>query len=178
MNSKKRRALVAGGAGFVGSNLVRRLLRKGYCVDCVDNLSTGSVQNIQSLFSEPNFRFVDADITSRELMADVEATHYSEVYNLACPTGVPNIATMGERMLLTSSVGGANLLRIARRSDAKYLFTSSAEVYGDPQETPQREVYNGNVNLFNQLRLVTNIFVLLIHLRLNLHNFFFSKNKV
>ena len=139
-------ALVAGGAGFVGSNLIKRLLSNGQRVHCVDNFSTGFQTAIVEFEKIKQFRCFRGDITDSHFMSHFEDNDYSEIYNLACPTGVPNIAPLGEAMLLTSSIGSLNLLRLARNSDAKYLFTSTAEIYGDPEVVPQNETYNGNVD--------------------------------
>lgn len=141
-----RRALVAGGAGFIGGNLCAALLARGDSVVCVDNLVTGREANAARLAHVPGFAFIRGDITDPALIARIGAERYDDVYNLACPTGVPNIARLGMEMLLTSSSGSLNLLEIARTSAARYLFTSTAEVYGEATEVPQREDYNGNVD--------------------------------
>jgi nucleoside-diphosphate-sugar epimerase len=138
--------LVAGGAGFVGSNLIKRMLSNGRMVHCVDNFSTGFQTAIAEFESLKQFKSFRGDITDSQFMSKFEDNDYSEIYNLACPTGVPNIAPLGEAMLLTSSIGSLNLLRLARNSNAKYLFTSTAEIYGDPEVVPQHETYNGNVD--------------------------------
>jgi len=148
MGARKIKALVlvAGGAGFIGSNLVKKLVGHGVAVDCVDNLITGRFENIRDLLSQPNFRFIEGDITDPRIAARLQRRRYTEIYNLACPTGVPNIAILGEEMLVTSSVGSLNLLKVARRSKARYLFASTAEAYGDPEVSPQAETYVGNVD--------------------------------
>jgi dTDP-glucose 4,6-dehydratase/UDP-glucuronate decarboxylase len=140
-----KRILVAGGCGFVGSNLIRRLLADGHTVDCVDNLITGRAENIADLGGS-RLCFIQGDITNRHLTAALLKQRYTEVYNLACPTGVPNIAILGEEMLMSSSVGTLNLLKVAQHSQARYLFTSTAEAYGDPEVFPQGEDYVGNVD--------------------------------
>lgn len=140
------RVLVAGGAGFIGSNLVHHLIERSDIVDCVDNLITGNAANIAKFHGRNSFRFIAADINIREMLQQIESVEYDEIYNLACPTGVPNIAFFGEEMLMTSSLGNLNLLRIAERCGAKFLYASSAEVYGNPEITPQPETYNGDVN--------------------------------
>jgi nucleoside-diphosphate-sugar epimerase len=142
----KVQVLIAGGAGFVGSNLARTLLDRGVAVDCVDNLITGRIESIRDLLSRPDFRFIKGDIGDPRILARLLRRRYAEIYNLACPTGVPNIAILGENMLVTSSVGSLNLLKVARWSKARYLFASTAEAYGDPKVFPQAETYVGNVD--------------------------------
>jgi len=141
-----RRCLVAGGAGFIGSNLCRDLLDHGAAVDCIDDLSTGRIESIEDLLARPGFRFVRGSVADADTVQHLNARHYRSVYHLACPTGVPNILPMGDRMLLASSVGTVNLIEVARRSRARFLFASTAEVYGDPHVSPQPETYTGNVD--------------------------------
>lgn len=146
LGARAKRCLVAGGAGFIGSNLVRVLLAKGMQVDCVDDLSTGRRSNIAALTGNREFRFIELDVSDADRCGIALRRHYSEIYHLACPTGVPNIEILGEEMLLASSSGTYNLLKIARRTGAKFLFTSTAEAYGDPEVFPQIESYAGNVD--------------------------------
>jgi nucleoside-diphosphate-sugar epimerase len=141
-----RRVLITGGAGFVGSNLAARLVGDGACVDCADNLVTGRIEAIQALRTNPRFRFLKLDVSRPEFLQLGLATRYDEVYHLACPTGVPNIRTLGEEMVAACSHGTENVLRIACAHDARLVYTSSAEVYGDPGESPQAERYCGNVD--------------------------------
>ncbi len=141
-----KRVLIAGGAGCLGSNLVRHQIAQGNQIDCVDNLITGNASNIFPYLKMPAFQFHNGDICDNEFMRKFHGVRYSEIYNLACPTGVPNIAKYGEEMLMTSSLGSLNLLRLSQQSDAKYLFASSAEVYGDPAVFPQSENYHGDVD--------------------------------
>jgi nucleoside-diphosphate-sugar epimerase len=142
----QKTALVAGGAGFIGSNLCANLLKKGYWVDCVDNFITSQIQTIKPLFHDDKFRLVEADVCDNPISSRLASREYSLIFDLACPTGVPNIALLGKEMLLTSSLGTLNLLMIAKRCAAKFLFASSAEVYGNAQITPQVESYTGNVD--------------------------------
>jgi len=146
MNSNEVRCLIAGGAGCLGTNLVRRLLDQGAQVDVVDNLSTGRQANVDQLARHPNFGFIKMDVADPAICRRLQRRRYSHVYNLACPTGVPNIKRLGEQMLMASSVGTLNLLKIARRCKAKYLFASTAETYGDPDVFPQAETYVGRVD--------------------------------
>jgi len=148
MNKDLRTAkyyLVAGGAGFVGSNLVAYLLKQGAHVDVVDDISTGRYENIQKFERHKSFRFFLRDISDADLGQQLTAP-YDAVFHLACPTGVPNIAIMGEQMLRSCSQGTFNLLSIATRCNAKFLYASSAEAYGDPEVFPQIETYVGNVD--------------------------------
>jgi dTDP-glucose 4,6-dehydratase/UDP-glucuronate decarboxylase len=140
------RILVAGGAGFVGSNLCRVLLDSGNQVDCVDNFATGRRENVADLLDRSAFRLIEGDICDLADLWACQSQSYSEIYNLACPTGVPNIAILGEEMLSVCSVGSFNLLRIAKACNARYLFASTAEAYGDPQVIPQPETYVGHVD--------------------------------
>jgi nucleoside-diphosphate-sugar epimerase len=141
-----RRVMITGGAGFVGSNLAAALLRAGAAVDCVDNLVTGRLDAIQELRAHPRFRFLKQDVSQLEFLSMGLATRYDEIYHLACPTGVPNIRTLGEEMVQACSRGTEHVLKIACAHAARLVYTSSAEVYGDPSEFPQREGYCGNVD--------------------------------
>jgi len=139
--------VVTGGAGFIGSNLCRRLLDSGHQVIAVDNLITGWEPNINSLRSFPRFTFVKHDIAkpfSAKISSQIK--NLDAVYHLACPTGVPNITPMAEEMLLTCSRGTINALKLADQEKAKFLLTSSSEIYGDPLISPQAENYTGNVD--------------------------------
>jgi nucleoside-diphosphate-sugar epimerase len=139
------RILVTGGAGFIGSNLCRRLLEEGHTVIAVDNLITGAEKNILPLTSHPKFTFIKHDIV-KPLATGHTPLAISQIYHLACPTGVPNLGPLAQEMLLTCSLGTRNVLELAKKNGAKVLFTSSSEVYGDPQVFPQSEGYTGNVD--------------------------------
>lgn len=141
-----KHALVTGGAGFVGSHLIQSLLERRYRVTAVDNLITGRRENLAPFLSNPNFRFLQKDITHPKFASTLATEHADEIYHLACPTGVPNIQPMAEEMLRASSVGTFHMCELARRWNAKLLFTSSCEVYGHPEITPQHESYTGNVD--------------------------------
>ena len=143
---KRHRYLIAGGAGFIGGNLIHCLLNDDHEIDCIDNLITGRFENIKTFQSRQKFRFINADIANKSAYAAKVRRRYDFIVNLACPTGVPNIKELGEQMLLASSAGVYNLLKIAARDGARYLFASTAEVYGDPQVFPQSEAYAGNVD--------------------------------
>ncbi len=134
--------LVAGGAGFVGSHLCDALLAQRHRVICVDNFQTGSRANVQALENHPDFRLVEADIA--EPFATDEPI--DQVYNLACPASPPHYQADPLRTMMTSVVGTGNLLKLAERHGASFLQASTSEVYGDPEEHPQREDYWGHVN--------------------------------
>ncbi len=138
--------LVIGGAGFIGTNLCLELLRKGQNVYAVDNLITGSAQNIQVLKSFKSFTFISYDICKPLSELDIDLNSVSTIYHLACPTGVPNLKRMAEEMLTTSMLGTKHALDLAKKNQAKIIITSSSEVYGDPKVFPQDESYFGNVD--------------------------------
>jgi len=144
-------AVVAGGAGFIGSHLCRRLLHEGMFVICVDNLITGSEENIEKLEKEQNFVFINHDIISPldNIFRQFENIDY--IFHLASPAS-PNeksdksyIAHPIET-LLVNSVGTHRLLNIAKEKNSRFLYASTSEVYGDPSVSPQPETYYGNVN--------------------------------
>lgn len=138
--SKRRRASVAGGAGFLGSHLCRRLALEGHDVVCVDNLSTGRIANVADLLESGAATFVEHDIT-RPIELDCEW-----IFNLACPASPVNYQADPIQTLKTSVVGSLNLLEEAQRLGARILQASTSEIYGDPAVHPQPETYWGNVN--------------------------------
>ena len=138
----ERTALVAGGAGFLGSHLCDSLLADGWRVVCVDNLLTGDRANVGHLKRESRFDFIEHDVIDPlALKAPVDA-----VYNLACAASPPRYQADPVHTMLTSVTGAHNLLELAARNGARYVQASTSEVYGDPLEHPQRETYWGNVN--------------------------------
>lgn len=134
------RVLVTGGAGFLGSHLCDRLLKEGNDVICVDNLFTGSKDNIRHLFENPHFEFIRHDVTE-PLYVEVE-----QIYNLACPASPPHYQYNPIKTAKTSVYGAINMLGLAKRVGARILQASTSEVYGDPEVHPQPETYRGNVN--------------------------------
>jgi len=138
MNKKK--ILVTGGAGFVGSHLCERLLKEGNEVICLDNYFTGAKQNIINLFENPFFELVRHDIT-HPYFVEVD-----EIYNLACPASPVHYQYNPIKTIKTSVIGAVNMLGLAKRVKAKILQASTSEVYGDPQVHPQPESYWGHVN--------------------------------
>lgn len=136
-----KKILVTGGAGFIGSNLCERLLNEGNKVICLDNLFTGSIDNIKHLLLNPDFEFVEHDIVDA-FSADVE-----QIYNLACPASPPHYQHDPIKTFKTSVIGILNMLELAQSCGARLLQASTSEVYGDPKVHPQTENYWGNVNI-------------------------------
>ncbi|HUD04944.1 MAG TPA: UDP-glucuronic acid decarboxylase family protein [Patescibacteria group bacterium] len=138
--------LVAGGAGFIGSHLCKSLLSENYKVICVDNLITGDKGNILDLQENENFSFLEKDITKP--LDDIKADF---IFHLASPASPNEKSPKSYRnlpleTLLANSLGTYNLLELAKKTGAKFLFASTSEVYGDPKVSPQAEDYFGNVN--------------------------------
>jgi UDP-glucuronate decarboxylase len=138
--SIRRRILVTGGAGFIGSHLCERLLADGNDVLCVDNFFTGTKDNIAHLAGSPHFELMRHDVTI-PLFVEVD-----EIYNLACPAAPIHYQYDPVQTTKTSVHGAINLLGLAKRVKAKILQASTSEVYGDPEVHPQREDYWGHVN--------------------------------
>ena len=136
----RKRVLVTGGAGFLGSHLVDRLLALGHEVLCVDNLFTGSKQNLDHLHANPRFEFLRHDIC-HPLYVEVD-----EIYNLACAASPIHYQNDPVQTIKTCVVGAINMLGLAKRTGARILQASTSEVYGDPEVHPQTESYLGNVN--------------------------------
>ncbi len=141
------RALVAGGAGFLGSHLCAALLARGTTVVCVDNLLTGRKVNIAQLELNPAFSFVKHDIT-RPLPTKVASQKYDLVVSMASPASIPKYEQYAVETLMVGSLGVKHLLDLAQRDNARFLHTSTSEVYGEPQVSPQPESYWGNVNSY------------------------------
>lgn len=139
---KKKTILVAGGAGFVGSHLCDALLSRGHRVLCVDSYLTGAKANVLPLQNHPLFRMIEADICElHEIDEPVD-----EIYNLACAASPPQYQADPVHTMMTCVLGTGNLLFLAERHAASFLQASTSEVYGDPEQHPQREDYRGNVS--------------------------------
>ncbi len=136
----RKRVLVTGGAGFIGSHLCEKLLAQGHQVLCVDNYFTGTRDNIAHLLSHPQFEAMRHDITF-PLYVEVD-----EIYNLACPASPVHYQFDPVQTTKTSISGALNMLGLAKRLKAKVLQASTSEVYGDPEVHPQTEDYRGSVN--------------------------------
>ncbi len=136
----KKRILVTGGAGFLGSHLCERLLKEGNDVICADNFFTGDKVNIEHLLDDPYFELLRHDVTF-PLYVEID-----EIYNLACPASPVHYQFDPVQTTKTSVVGAVNMLGLAKRTKAKILQASTSEVYGDPEVHPQPESYKGSVS--------------------------------
>ena len=135
-----KRILVTGGAGFIGSHLCETLLKAGNKVICLDNMFTGTYDNISVLFANPDFEYVNADVIQPIQM------QVNEIYNLACPASPVHYQYDPIMTTKTSFLGALNVLELARKCNAKVLQASTSEIYGDPLVHPQTEDYRGNVS--------------------------------
>tara|TARA_B100000131_G_scaffold290701_1_gene303687 strand:+ start:159 stop:1079 length:921 start_codon:yes stop_codon:yes gene_type:complete len=135
------RNLVTGGAGFIGSHLIDRLMENNEDVVCLDNYFTGTKKNIQKWYNEPNFEIIRHDVTE-PIQLEVD-----RIWNLACPASPIHYQLNPIKTLKTCFLGTHNMLGIAKRVGAKILHASTSEIYGDPEIDPQSEEYNGSVNI-------------------------------
>ena len=140
MLHKKKRILVTGGAGFLGSHLCDRLIEAGHDVICLDNFFTGTKQNILHLMENPNFELIRHDLAFPVFL------EVDEIYNLACPASPIHYQHNPVKTVKTNVLGSIHMLGLAKRVHAKILQASTSEVYGDPTVHPQTESYWGNVN--------------------------------
>ena len=132
--------LITGGSGFLGSHLAKRLLEKGEEVICIDNFFTGSKKNIKELYKFQNFEFIRHDVTE-PIKLEVD-----NIWHLACPASPIHYQFNPIKTTKTSFLGTYNMLGLAKRVGAKMLLASTSEIYGDPEEHPQKESYKGSVN--------------------------------
>jgi UDP-glucuronate decarboxylase len=137
--------LVTGGAGFIGNHLCRKLLEDNHTVVCIDNLYTGSLQNIEDLIPNPNFTFTDHNIIDQDVQTKIPP-EIDQIYHLACPASPPAYQLDPIYTIQTNVLGTMNVLEIARLKNARILLSSTSEIYGDPRISPQVEEYWGNVN--------------------------------
>ena len=141
MEEINEKILITGGAGFIGSHLCKALISKNKSVICLDNLYSGSIQNIKELLNNPNFTFIEHDIAE-----PIELKNIKEIYNLACPASPVSYQLNPIDTIKTCTVGVVNMLDLAKSNNAKILQASTSEIYGDPLVHPQDEEYYGNVN--------------------------------
>lgn len=134
------RILVTGGAGFIGSHLIDRLMQQGHDVVCLDNFYTGHKRNLQQWMGHHNFELIRHDITE-PIRLEVD-----QVYHLACPASPVHYQYNPVKTIKTNVMGTLNMLGLAKRVKARFLLASTSEVYGDPEVHPQPEEYRGNVN--------------------------------
>lgn len=134
--------LVAGGAGFIGAHLCRKLLGEDNQVICVDDFSTGSMANIQDLLITENFEFIEQSIVEPLFIKK----KIDQIYNLACPASPIHYQANPIETIKINTVGVINLLELAKKHSARILQASTSEIYGDPLEHPQKESYKGNVS--------------------------------
>lgn len=142
VGGRGRRILVAGGAGFIGSNLCRELVADGNEVICLDNLITGRRVNLDSLLGHPRFTFIEHDVI--EPLPSLDPV--DQIYHLASPASPPGYKLAQMATLQVNSEGTRRLLELAGASGATFLYASTSEAYGDPLEHPQKETYRGNVS--------------------------------
>ncbi|RSV40710.1 SDR family NAD-dependent epimerase/dehydratase [Sphingomonas sp. ABOLE] len=146
-DTEKSLILVAGGAGFIGSHLCAELLDRGEQVVCLDNLQTSNLSNLRGLEGRRGFEFVRGDVVDELPATILERAHrFKQIYNLACAASPPQYQVDPEHTMLTNVVGTDRLLRLASEAGARFLLTSTSEVYGDPEMHPQREDYRGWVS--------------------------------
>jgi UDP-glucuronate decarboxylase len=134
------RILVTGGAGFIGSHLIDRLMAQEHEVICLDNFYTGQKDNLLKWFDSPNFELIRHDVTE-PIRLEVD-----QIYHLACPASPVHYQSNPVKTIKTNVLGTMNMLGLAKRVNARFLISSTSEVYGDPEVHPQREDYRGNVN--------------------------------
>ncbi len=133
--------LITGGCGFIGSNLCKKLIINNKII-CVDNLNTGFIKNIKELLSNNNFKYINHNIINPLLIEE----NIDEIYHLACPASPPKYQNDPIYTLKTIFIGTMNLLELAKEKNAKILYTSTSEIYGEPLISPQNEKYRDNVN--------------------------------
>lgn len=141
-----KKIVITGAAGFLGSHLVKSLVSKGHRVIGIDNLSTGKAENLKEMVENHLFSFIQFDVADRSVLELPELDDVDEIYHLASPASPKFYQAAPFETIAVNSIGTQNMLEIARRNNAKILYTSTSEAYGDPEAHPQPESYRGNVN--------------------------------
>ncbi|ALC92524.1 NAD-dependent dehydratase [Bacillus sp. FJAT-18017] len=142
----EKRVLITGVAGFLGSHLAKELINEGNFVIGVDNFSSGKSSNIQSLLTNNRFMFKEMDSCSQLLLEDPDINNVHEIYHLASPASPKYYQAFPFETINVNTIGTRNMLELAKRNQAKMVYTSTSEAYGDPEVHPQPETYRGNVN--------------------------------
>ena len=132
--------LIAGGSGFIGSNLAKLLVQQGNKVICLDNLHTGNRRNIEPLLKNRNFTFIEDDVCNNKIITIFSNQQINQIYHLASPASVTYVTQHPVEVALTNSIGTKNLLELARLKKARLVFASSSEVYGDPKKHPREKI--------------------------------------
>eukprot|EP00122_Pirum_gemmata_P020155 Pgem_evm1s18852 len=138
--TERKRILVTGGSGFVGSHLVDKLMKQGHEVYVMDNFFTGRRSNVEHWIGHPHFELIHHDVTQPYLI------EVDQIYHLASPASPPHYQLNPIKTIKTNTIGTMNMLGLARRTKARFLLASTSEIYGDPEVHPQKETYWGNVN--------------------------------
>ncbi|MEO0004654.1 MAG: UDP-glucuronic acid decarboxylase family protein [candidate division WOR-3 bacterium] len=171
---KLRVAIVAGGAGFIGSHLCEKLLKKQWNVVCVDNLITGRMENILHLQKNPRFRFIKMDISDQLILEPQCLPRADVIFNLASPASPKDYRALPIETLMAGAQGTKNLLEISMRNQAIFVHASTSEVYGNPTKHPQQESYWGNVNpigersVYDEAKRFAEALIMAYHRKFNL----------
>lgn len=138
--------LIAGGAGFIGTNLVKRLLQENKKIVVVDNLCTGNAENVALFSRDDRYSFFEVDISTERSLDFLKERHFDAVFNLACPANPPYCLSHSLEVIRTNVYGTFQLAELAKKWEAIFFQASTSEIYGNPEMTPQKETYFGNVN--------------------------------
>ncbi|MFE4114868.1 NAD-dependent epimerase/dehydratase family protein [Priestia sp. YIM B13448] len=141
-----KKIVITGAAGFLGSHLAMDLIAQGHYVIGIDNLSTGRTGNLDSISKNSNFNFIEFDVTNKEILTNPSLVGIDEIYHLASPASPKFYQASPFDTIAVNTIGTDHMLQIAKSCDAKLLYASTSEAYGDPEIHPQPEAYRGNVN--------------------------------
>lgn len=139
--------LITGSAGFIGTNLIKKLLEEGFVVVGVDNFSSSEKWKSEIFKDKENYIFIEKDICDKDLVESLSKYKFDHIYNLACPASPPRYQALSLETIEVCTVGLKNILEVAKNNSAKILHASTSEIYGDPEVHPQPEDYRGNVNI-------------------------------